>query len=136
MGILAVSLDEKIRATVGIETTGTSLAVKDFNAVLVTGLSQLQVEALPGDLPERLVVDLSTLLKIGDAIHVSDIQVSDKVQVLDSPDELVVIATAPKVEIIEEPVAVAEVEGEEPEMSVERGKKEEGAEAESEEEDE
>jgi large subunit ribosomal protein L25 len=131
---LAVSLDEKIRASVGIETSGASPAVKDFNAVLVSGLTALEVEALPADLPERVVVDLSSLLKIGDVIHVSDVHLSDKVQVLDAPDELIVIATAPKVEVIEEVVPVAEVEGEEPEISVERGKKE-GEEAEEQEEE-
>lgn len=130
---LAVSLDEKIRASVRIELTGSSGAVKDLNAVLVTGLTELEVEALPNDLPEKFVADLSALAKIGDAIHVSDVPVADKVLILSSADEMIVIATAPRVEVIEEPVpaAVAE-EGEEPEIAVERGKKEEGEESEEE----
>jgi large subunit ribosomal protein L25 len=125
---LAVSLTEKLTASVGIELTGLSLAVKDFNAVLVTGLSEIEVECLPTDLPERIVVDISALVKVGDAIHVKDLVLSDKVKVLSSPEEMLVIATAAKVE--EEVVVAAPVVegGEEPEV-IEKGKKEEEGEA-------
>jgi large subunit ribosomal protein L25 len=122
---LAVSLTEKIRAEVSIELTGASLAVKDFNAILVTGLTSLEVECLPNDLPERFVVDTSGLSRIGDAVHVRDVALSDKVLILNAPDEMIVIATAPKVEVVEEVTPVVEVEAAEPELSVERGKKEE-----------
>jgi large subunit ribosomal protein L25 len=131
---LAVSLTETLRASVGIELTGTAPAVKDFEAILVTGLTALDIECLPGDLPEKAVVDISGLEHIGDAIHVSDVVLSDKVEILNGPDEVVVIATAPRVEAVEEEVVPEpEVEGEEPEISVERGKKE-GEEEEKEEE--
>ncbi len=124
---LAVSLDEKLRATVSIHFVGVSLAVKDFNAVLVHNLEELEVEALPGDLPEGIDVDISVLSRIGDGIRVRDVVVSDKVRLLDNPDTMVAVATAPKVE--EEAAAVpgAEVVAPteaEPELSVERGKKE------------
>src|SRR5512139_1505548 len=56
---LAVSMTEKLTAWVGIELSGVSLAVKDFNAVLVTGLDEIEVECLPADLPEKIVVDIS-----------------------------------------------------------------------------
>jgi large subunit ribosomal protein L25 len=127
---MAVSLTEKLRAEVRIELTGMSLAVKDSDAVLVTGLHTLSVECLPADLPEHVVVDISPLAKVGDSIHVRDITLGDKVQILDDPDEMIVNATYAKVEV--EPVAAAaetvvapEAEAGEPELSVERGKKEE-----------
>ena len=128
---LAVSLDEKLRATVSIHFVGVSLAVKDFNAVLVHNLEELEVESLPGDLPERIEVDISVLSRIGDGIRVRDVVVSDNVRLLDNPDTMVAVATAPKVE--EEAAAVpgAEVVAPteaEPELSVERGKKEDGEE--------
>ncbi len=122
-----VSLTEKIRANVGIELTGSSQAVKDFNAVLVTGLTELEVEAFPQDLPERIVVDISSMVKIGDGIHVRDIVVSDKVRVLDEPEEMIVLATAAKEEVEEVVAPEAEVAAEEaaePEV-IEKGKKEE-----------
>jgi large subunit ribosomal protein L25 len=124
---LAVSLDEKLRATVSIHFIGLSLAVKDYSAVLIHNLEQLEVEALPGDLPERIDVDISVLSRIGDGIRVRDVGVPDTIRVLDNPDTMVVVATAPKVEEEEVAVAgaeaVATAEGE-PELSVDRGKKE------------
>jgi large subunit ribosomal protein L25 len=124
---LAVDLTENIRARVGIEITGVSPAVKDFNAVLVNSLTQLEVECLPTDLPERVTVDISGLAQVGDGIHVRDIVVSDKVRVLDDPDEMVVVATYAKEEAVEVPVVAEGVvpEAGEPELSVERGKKDE-----------
>ncbi len=117
-----VSLTEKIRTKVGIEVTGTSPAVKDYNAVLVTGLDELEVECFPQDLPERIVVDISRLAKVGDGIRVRDLVLSDKVKVLDDPDEIIVLATLAKEE--EEAAAGLEGEAAEPEV-IEKGKKEE-----------
>ena len=125
---MVVSLTEKIRAKVGILLTGNSPAVTDFNAMLINGLNELDVEAFPQDLPESITVDIATLVKIGDGIHVRDIVLSDKVQVMDSPDEMIVLATAPAKEEVEEvvtPEAVVLEEGAEPEV-LEKGKKEEG----------
>jgi large subunit ribosomal protein L25 len=124
---MVVSLTERITANVGIILTGNSPAVKDFNAMLINGLSELEVEAFPQDLPASITVDISTLVKIGDGIHVRDIVLSDKVQVLDSPDEMIVLATPPAKEEVEEvvaPEAAVVEEGAEPEV-VEKGKKEE-----------
>jgi large subunit ribosomal protein L25 len=122
----AVSLTEKIRANVGIVLTGTSPAVKDLNAVLVTGLDSLEVEAFPQDLPERVTADISILAAIGDGIHVRDIVLSDKVTVLSGRDDMIVLATAPKAEVEEvvTPEAEAVEEAAEPEV-IEKGKKEE-----------
>lgn len=125
---MAVSADEKLRATVSVHFFGVSIAVKDYGAVLVHNLEQLHVECLPADLPERIDVDISVLGKIGDGVRVKDIQVSDKVRLLDDAETMIVVATMPKVEE-EAPMAgaeaVAAVTPTEPELSVERGKKEE-----------
>jgi large subunit ribosomal protein L25 len=133
---LVVSLKEKIRADVRLEVSGVSQAVKEFNAVLVTGLHSLSVECLPTDLPDRIVVDISGLAEVGDGIHVRDLEVSDKIRVLDDPEEMVVVTTFAKAEAVEEVAELAEgeiaLEGEEegePELAVERGKKEEEAQA-------
>jgi large subunit ribosomal protein L25 len=124
---LTVSLTETLRASVAVNLVGVSGAVKDFNAVLVTNLQALEVECLPGDLPERIDVDISVLTRPGEGIRVRDVKVSDKVRLLDDPDTMVAVATFAKVEE-EAPVAgaegVAPTEAE-PELAVERGKKEE-----------
>lgn len=115
----AISLTETIRAQVGIHLVGESPAVKNMNAVLVTGLDEVEVECLPQDLPERIDVDISALAQIGDAIHVRDLVLPQNVRVLDDPDELIVLAT-----VAEEEEVVEEIGEAEPEV-IEKGKKEE-----------
>lgn len=116
-----VSLTEKIRTSVGIELSGTSPAVKDFNGVIVQELDEVEVEALPQDLPDKFVVDISGLAKIGDAVFVRDLNVPSSIEILNEPDEVVVIVTGAAPEISEEEVSE---EISEPEV-IERGKKEE-----------
>jgi large subunit ribosomal protein L25 len=117
----AVSQTEKIRAEVSIEMVGHSPAVKDFNGVVVEGITSVNVEALPKDLPERFLVDISGLKQIGDSITLSDIAIPEGVTVLDPVDEMIILINAPAAEEIE---PVAEEAGEEPEV-IEKGKKEE-----------
>jgi large subunit ribosomal protein L25 len=123
---LAVSLTEQIRATVALRFTGVSLAVKDFNAILVHNLEQLNVECLPTDLPEYIQVDVSRLTRPGEGLRVRDIAVADNIRVLEDEDTMVVVAAASKIEeaLPEAEGVEEEVSGEEPEISVERGKKE------------
>jgi large subunit ribosomal protein L25 len=130
---MAVSLTDKITASVRIEFTGVSGAVKDYNAVFVHGLEALEVECLPTELPERVTVDLGALKQVGDSIHVGDISLGENVRILDDPDTMVAIAAAPKVEEVAAPAGAEAVVAEtaaEPELSVERGKKEEEGEEE------
>jgi large subunit ribosomal protein L25 len=117
-----ISLTEKIRTTIGIELVGKAPAVKDFNAVIITGLTELEVECLPQDLPERISVDISGLAEIGAGIHVRDVVLSDKVEVLDGKDEMIAVATATKVEPV---VEAAPVEAEAEAEAEEAGPKEE-----------
>ena len=127
---LAVSLTEKLRATVSLNFVGVSAAVKDYSAVFVHNLEQFHVECLPTDLPESIDVNIAQLARIGDAIRVRDVVVSDKIRVLENSDTVVAVASAPKVD---ESAAAAGTPGAEvvaptstePELSVERGKKEE-----------
>lgn len=117
-----VSLTEKIRAAVRVEIHGVSPAVKEQSAIIVTNLTEIEVEALPGDLPERISVDIAKLVGVGDAIYVRDLPVSDKVEVLTDLDEIVVVATGAAPEEVEE--EVEEEVSAEPEV-IERGKREE-----------
>lgn len=121
----AVSLTEKIRASVSIETKGIAPAVKEFNGVVVSGINEIHVECLPQNLPERFIVDLSELKSIGDGIYLRDLQIPEEVAVLSDPDEMIIIITSSAIEVEEEVEEVAGVE--EPEV-IERGKKEEEAE--------
>jgi len=125
---LAVSLTEKIRAYVALRFTGVSGAVKDYNAILVHNLEQFYVECLPTDLPEYIEVNISSLARPSDGLRVRDIPVAENIRVLEDDDVMVAVATASKIEEALPGAAGAEeeaLEGEEPEISVERGKKDE-----------
>ncbi len=129
---MAVSMTEKITASVGVHLEGAAPAVKEYSAILVTGLTELEVECLANDLPERFVVDVSGLAEIGDGVYVRDVAPPANVEILDDPDEMIVVATAQAAEEVEEEEEVLEgEEGEEPEV-IEKGKKEEEGEEESE----
>lgn len=117
---LAVSMEEKLRTSVLVEIDGEAPAIKAYNALLVEGASQLEIECLPMDLVPSIVVDVSGLAEIGDSIYVRDLVVSDKIEILDDPDTMLVTVVRP-----EEEAEEAE-EGDEAEPEVlERGKKEE-----------
>ena len=103
-----VSLTEKMRTKVGIELTGTAPAVKNFNAIIHTVLTALEVECMPQDLPKQIVVDISGLAELGDSVRVRDVVFPNKVKILVDPDEIIAIATAPKKELISEEAPVAE----------------------------
>ena len=122
---MAVSMTEKLTASVGVHIVGEAPAVKEFGAILVTGLTELEVECLANDLPERFTVDVSSLVEIGDGVYVRDVPAPANVEILSEPEEMIVIATAMAAEEVEEEEEVLEVEeGEEPEV-IEKGKKEE-----------
>ncbi len=122
---LAVDMNEKIRTSVGLAFVGVSGAVKDYNGILVHNLERLEVECFPGDLPERIDVDIAMLKQIGDLIRVRDVAVSDKIRILGDPEETIAVVTIIKEEttaVAAEGAAVA-AEAAAPELSVERGKK-------------
>ena len=84
---------------------------------------------MPTDLPESIEVDVSVLETIGDGIYARDIVISDKVTLLDDPDMMIIVATAPAIEEeeeVEEELLEGELEGEEGE----EGEAEEGTETE------
>ena len=129
---LAVSMTEKLTASVGVHIEGEAPAVKEFGAILVTNLTELEVECLATDLPERFVVDVSGLAEIGDGVYVKDLAVPANVEILTDPEEMIVVATAMAAEEVEEEaeeLLEGEEELEEPEV-IEKGKKEEEEEGE------
>ncbi len=121
---LAVSMTEKLRADVYLEIVGVSPAIKELSGVLVTGNDEVAVECLPQDLPERILVDISGLVKIGDGIYVRDLQIPEGVKILEDPDSMIALVTAQAAEEVEVAPVVEEVTTGEPEV-IEHGKKEE-----------
>lgn len=79
---LKVDMDVAIRTEVPVELVGEAPAVREQGGVLVTGLTEIEVEALPGALPDRIVVELDPLEEIDDAITVGDLYLGEGVRVL------------------------------------------------------
>ncbi len=89
----AISMTEKIRARVQIVQHGIAPASKNYNASIVTVMHDVEVEALPSDLPERIDLDISVLTEVGSAIHVRDLNLSAAVEVLADPEQAIVLAS-------------------------------------------
>jgi large subunit ribosomal protein L25 len=105
-----VRMDEKIRAKVPLEFTGEASAVKEKGAVLNKSMTEIEVEALPQDLPHRLTVDLSPLDDLNKSIYVRDIVVPRGVAVLIGGETALATATPPAAEeVVEVPVDVTAV---------------------------
>ncbi|PIR69505.1 MAG: 50S ribosomal protein L25 [Candidatus Niyogibacteria bacterium CG10_big_fil_rev_8_21_14_0_10_46_36] len=98
----AVRMDEKIVATVPVEFEGESPAVKQEGGVLVKVIHELDVEALPADLPGEIIIDISGLKAFEDRIIVSDIKLKEGVVIQADPEEVVVLVSAPREEAEEE----------------------------------
>ncbi len=125
---LAVSLTEKLSTAVPIELIGQAPAEISMAAVVVTGVSELEIECLPQDMPERIEVDATVLVDIDSAIYVRDLDIGDNIDVLTDPDELVAAVTYVTIEEEEEEEEEDELaelldEDMEPEV-IEKGKKE------------
>jgi large subunit ribosomal protein L25 len=122
----AISLKEKLRTNVPINLVGEAPVLKTFDALIVSGIEEVEVECLPQDLPEEITVDISSLTEIGSAIYLKDIPAPADVTFLTDPEELIAVANAVKEEVVEEVVEEVEEGAEvaEPEV-IEHGKKEE-----------
>lgn len=116
-----VALDKTIEVQVHIELVGIPVGVKLQGGVLDFVTRELDIECLPTDIPEKIVVDVSGL-ELGKHLRVSDLQIPANVTTLTNEDIVVVHVVAPREE--EAPVAVEAVAAEgavEPEV-IKKGK--------------
>lgn len=84
-----VNLKEKVKAAVPLKLIGEAPAEKDHLGILVQQLNEVEVEALPTDMPEHFDVDVSGLVDVNQAVLVKDIKVSAKVEVITGADQIV-----------------------------------------------
>lgn len=119
-----VVMTEKLTATVQIEFTGESEAVRVLNGTLVQVLSEVEVECLPADLPSHFEVDISVLKTFDDVITVGDLANSDKVEIKVDAEEVLAKVQAPRDmeaemanDVVDEAAAVAAAVGPEPEST-------------------
>ena len=116
---LKIDLTKKVTADVPLELIGESPAEKQGIGTLVQYLDEIEVEALPGDLPEKITVDVSGLTEVDQSIMVKDLSYDKtKVDIKENPEEVVAKIEVQKVEVVEAPPAApvgeVPVEGEIP----------------------
>ncbi len=107
-----VRMDEKIKTQVPLHFVGESQAVKEKGGVLVKSVEEVEVEALPADLPHELEVDLSKIVELHQSLHGSDIVVPKGVKIFIEPEMGIATVIEPqKEEVVEAPVAEVPAEG-------------------------
>ncbi len=89
-----VRMDEKIKISVPLEFIGVSPAIKEKNGLLVKSLHEIEVEALPADIPHSLQIDISKITEIGQSLYVKDLALPENVKTTVSLETVVVTVTA------------------------------------------
>jgi large subunit ribosomal protein L25 len=112
---MEVSLTEKMRVQVPLVLTGECLVVTQDGGVLDHTLHELEVECLPGDIPESIEADV-TNLRLGDSFLVRDLVLPPGIEAVVEEDLAVASVHAQRVEEEPEAEAEAEAEGAEPEL--------------------
>lgn len=93
-----IRMDEKIETDIPLEFIGESPAIKELGGMLVKSLDEIKVSCLPADLPAKFDVDISRIKTFDDHIKIKDLDISDKVKVLDDEEMVVALVEAPRTE--------------------------------------
>ena len=120
-----IALDKPIRVEVPIQLTGIAIGVKTSGGILDQMLREVEIECLPGDIPNSISVDVSNL-NFGTVLRVSDLPHTDKLRFLTSEDKPVAHVVSIKEEVVATPdaeAAAAAATPAEPEV-VKKGKQE------------
>lgn len=93
-----VNMAEKITTKIPLVFVGVAPAVVDLGGVLVKAMQELEVRALPADLPHQIEIDISQLIAFSDKIDVGDINLPKGVETLEKPDTSVAAVVPPRSE--------------------------------------
>src|SRR3989344_4404135 len=105
-----IRMDEKIQTHIPIEFEGEAPGTKQ-GLLLVKVLSELEVEALPNDLPHSIQISLEHLINDKDTIHVKDLKLGRKIKILVPPETVITTLTEHKEEeVVAPPEPVSEEE--------------------------
>lgn len=93
-----VNMKEEVETHIPLEFVGESEAVKAHGGVLIKNMDEIPVKCLPADLPEKYEIDLATLKTFADVIAVSDLKISDKVEIMLDGETVIALVAAPRTE--------------------------------------
>jgi large subunit ribosomal protein L25 len=113
-----VDMLERIEVTVPLHVVGEAPGTEE-GGVLQQVAYEVQIETLPGDIPQELTLDISSL-GMNENLTLADLRLPDGITLISDPEEVAAIVTAPT-EITEEDLEAAGVVEEEPEEDVEEG---------------
>jgi large subunit ribosomal protein L25 len=112
LDFVRVLMDTKVRVRVPVEIVGVAKGVKTDGGILDFVTREIEIECLPGNIPEHLPVDV-TELSIGDALRVSDVPAPEGIEVVDDAEKVVLHVAHPTHEEVPAPPEV-EAAAEEP----------------------
>ena len=95
--LYGVKMDQAVTISVELKLTGSAQGVVE-GGILVQGLSELEIDCLPMDIPEFLEVDISNL-NLGDSLRVADLQLDEKFAIKSSEDQIIASVTHPMKEV-------------------------------------
>ncbi len=122
-----VTMSEKIKSHIPLEFIGESPVIKEKRGILNKAMAEIEVEALPDELPHRINVDLSVLDELHKSIYAGDLKVAAGVRIIPESNTVIVTVIPPqKEEEVVKPVDVSEVKVEGEEKRAEKTKEEEG----------
>lgn len=115
---LVVAMDVVISAVVPVVLVGEAPAMEELGGIIVSGLNEIEVEALPEDLPEQVTADIGELISMNDVITAGDLALGEKVTLITDPGETIANVIAQMAEeVIEEEELEELEEGVEPELA-------------------
>lgn len=120
-----VRMDEKIRTHIPLEFIGESPAVKNYGGILNKSMLEIEIEALPKDLPHNISVDISQIKELDQSIYVKDLSIPKNVKILVDPETVIATVSLPKEEAPSEPIDISAVKVETEEKKLERSKEKE-----------
>jgi len=89
------SAKEEVEVMIPLVFEGTALAVKDLGGTLVKNISELEVKALPQDIPHEIMVSINSLNTFQDNITIKDLILPKNIKITAKPDEIVVSVAEP-----------------------------------------
>lgn len=104
-----VDMSKKIHTEIILNFIGEPRAVKELGGVLIKHTDSIEIKCLPGDLVDRIDVDLSNLSNFHDSVKAGDLKLPKGIELFGDTDETIAIVLEPaKEEVKEEKVEAAE----------------------------